>query len=821
MANAEASIGHAARCRELYEKALGLAKNDTRIMFDYAARMQMWGDFYRTERIFRDHLSGKPSDRKVRIMLGNLLASTERYEEAEYVLRKLIADFGTDTEASEALANIRIRQDLFDDALKISESMLPSAEIVRGRIFLEAGRYDAAIEAFGRVAGDSKHRVESLIGLGISNLRKKNTGTASEYFGQAAKSEPANITALFHLEFAKDANPSEVARRIIESGKWTPVQLAKFADMCVVNSMPGEAELFCRHAVGKDPDCFPAQICLAQILASSNRYGESLDIYNRLEAQLGATRKILIEKARVLSWSKQYRDAIREYTRLTELNPADPVPVREMARVAAWAKMMKDSMAYYAKLVTPTVDSRLSAVLAPILERTGDANLREACRILQKEKHLHDPPYQGFEEILAHRDTYLRNLSGADWETVASSLLEMEKDHQLQKKAWLESRAKYLQWCKKPVRAISTCEELLGIEPANHEAMFDYAQMLYSVGLHEKANKTYLELQRIDPSHNLVPVALETEEISTHPAVQLGETFWTEDGRGDISGISRVRTDITLDLPFWRQAHLSVSKNSWQEKTRYDDKTHGSEGATVAASFFPSRYFSGSASWTVKQYEDTDLTDTKSGHAGLAFNLRDYAKLDLEYRKTDELYNYFGMMQGLQADTWKIQLSSDITRALEAKAYAQYLDYSDENEGMYCLAAIGYAFTDHPRIFKMTVTGEYRDTKENYLALYYDNYTFLANIIHPYWCPRNYNAETLTLEWLHDLSSFFFHGAPRHYYDLKLSFSLDSEEDPAVRAEVEWRCEFLKHFAAGLRGIVHRSKLWDADGVSAEISYRF
>jgi len=162
---------------------------------------------------------------------------------------------------------------------------------------------------------------------------------------------------------------------------------------------------------------------------------------------------------------------------------------------------------------------------------------------------------------------------------------------------------------------------------------------------------------------------------------------------------------------------------------------------------------------------------------------------------------------------------SDITRKLEINGKARFLTYNDSNSGQHHFLSAGYAVTDHPRIFKVTLTGEYRDTKNENIYVYNGNN--LVNIIHPYWAPQNYTGTGITFEWRHDYSKLFFCGNELGFYDIKVSFGTDSENNPAAKIEAELHHEFYDHWTMSIKGMWHSSPKWSANGLWALLKYQF
>jgi len=49
----------------------------------------------------------------------------------------------------------------------------------------------------------------------------------------------------------------------------------------------------------------------------------------------------------------------------------------------------------------------------------------------------------------------------------------------------------------------------------------------------------------------------------------------------------------------------------------------------------------------------------------------------------------------------------------------------------------------------------------------------------------------------------------------------DTEHNPSIELRGEWHYEFLDHWTFSIKGLIHRSKLWDAEGVWADLRYQF
>ena len=295
---------------------------------------------------------------------------------------------------------------------------------------------------------------------------------------------------------------------------------------------------------------------------------------------------------------------------------------------------------------------------------------------------------------------------------VQQVLLELLPAYRVQKAAYLESQAKWLAWNKRFTPALDSYQELVKAEPGNQEALFDNAQVECSLGLCDREAKTYRDLLVIDPLHNLAGLALERQEIRSSPSLKMGHTYWEEKGRGQhaVSQIARNITDWTLDVPVNCENHLQVSAHRWFERPKDGPSRFWADGHTVGLNGLFNPYIRYDLSWTRKYYENSSIPDRNTGQAKLRFNLRDYANLGLGYERTNEIYNTFGIQQGTQANNFWVSLSSFLTRKLAVEAQARYISFNDNNQEQVYSFATSYDFTDHPRVFRVKLRGEYRDT---------------------------------------------------------------------------------------------------------------
>lgn len=820
IADIECELGHAKTCRDHYLRALELSQ-DPSIRTRFADRLNSWGDFYGAESLYRERLASHPDDRQTYLKLARTLASSQRYEEAEGIYKKLIFDGHGDAVVLLGYAELKFLERDFDASSKYAARALEADPLSEGGKRILAGSmvyrgdYAAARGIYQEIAAREPGSPRPFIDIGKVFLKENEHERAHEYFARAYRADREDPASLFFYNWPRSVRTREFISSTVVSENASSSDLVLWAGLFVEQGHYDEAIGIYRAALDRDPEYFPASIGLAEALSYDRRYDESIRLYQELAEDFPGNSKILIGLARVLGWSKQYDRSIALYQRITALNPADPVPRREMARTAMWGKLPSLSVTTYEEVLSPSVDSKLLERLRAIDNIDDDREMEGAYRRLSEAVSRGSiyEGYEGFKEVLDTRDT------GPVSRRAEEPMIELYPDYRIQRSFFLEKEAKDLSYNKRFARSLPLYESLLDVEPGNQEAHFDRAQALCALSLCREEGKAYERLLGIDASHSLARDALERQKLRGNPSLRFDYSYWKEEGRGDLARITRNRFDLTFNMPIECQYGLSVSAHRWLEHPDFTNRTYGASGFSLglAGAFNP--FVKAQTSWTHKRYDTTGLKARDSGHGTLWFNIYDIFRLETGYARTDELYNYFGLKQGVQADRLWAAFQSDITRKFEVGGRAEYIRYTDSNEGSFFGLSAGYAFTDHPRIFKVTLSGEFRNT------LHDNDYVYradtLSDIIHPYWTPRNYSAGSITFQWRHDLSNVFICGGEQHYYDVKTSFGTDSENNPYARLEAHWSYEFKKHWRTGIKGMVHSSPEWNATGVWATLGYRF
>ena len=809
LADVEAALGHAARARELYEKALALPEG-TELLPRYAQTMQLWGAFGRAIAIQRQQIAQGRAEARLPLALAYIAA--QRGAEAEGLLRGLLRE-GIAPQARLALARLKLEQEEPGAALEALKPLLVmsaptelTVEQAREAVVLAAlahkkrGAPQDGLALLSRLPSGVEPALRARLLMAAG--RKEE---ARALLTTARSTTPKDIDISFLALGEQAAAPDQLAA-LAAPGARTPAELTAWAAL-LAKSGQRAASLRClRAALAADAMYFPARMALAETLAADRQYTSALAELDRLAAAFPDSSKVLLTRARVLSWDKRYAEAQTAYAQLATADPTDPVPVREAARVHFWAKERGQALATYASLLAPPVDASLAGELGRVADATKDAPLGDIAASLSQAA-TQNSQYRRYERLSLGQE---HSISPESAPAVSRALDDLLPAYRIQKGAALEAEAKNLSFDRRFSRSLPVYGELLAFEPGNQEARFDQGQAACALGLCSQERQAYARLLEIDPMNSLAGAAQERLERRTAPALSLRHNIWHEEGRGSLARILRQRTDLGASASLADDHRLSLTQHRWYESPR-GTRSYEALGQTLAWEGVFSSSLRAAAAWTNKRYTMGDLDNVDTGRVRLEFNMDDAARLGLGYERVEELANHFALSQASLSDNLFADLLLTPVRDWEIAAELRGKNYSDGNLADMQKLSVSYSLTDHPRQLKATLSGERRNTQKKSEELYAG--ATLVDIRRPYWTPQDYTAGAFMLEWRHDLAKLEFCGAPQHWYALRAATGTDSENNPSVRFEAEWKYEFAQRWLLEAKGLVHRSPQWDADGL--------
>lgn len=824
LADVETALGHAASARLLYAKAVAQAAttaDKARLAERQTQAGKTWGAFGKAVVFWRKRAD--QGDAAARLPLALAYVAAQREAEAEGELRGMLlnAPDSPDGRAARlALARLKVNGEAFAEALEVLHPLLPGnapgdlppaqaheAVALAAQAHWRRGDPQTSLALLATLPAEAEP------GLRVRLLRASGRNAEARSVLARARAHHPRDPEISFLALGDEAASRPQLDALTAPDAHSPAELVAWSQLYAAQGWR-DAAIHCqRTALAADTDHFPARMALAETLAASRRYPEALTELDALATEFPDSSKVLLTRARVLSWDRRYADAQAAYAELSQADPGDPVPLREAARVHFWAKERPQALDAYALLLSPPVDAALAADLARTADAAGSQRLRGLAQDIAQSAEQ-GSQYHKYEALLpAGAQSSSLPEPGLD-----AALVRNLPAYRIQKAASLEARAKNASFDNRFARALPLYDKLLDFEPGNQEARFDQAQAACSLGLCSRERAAYARLLEIDPMHTLAGTALERLDRRTAPSLALRQNIWHEEGRGRLARILRLRTDLGVSATAHDDHRFSLTQHLWEESPRHA-KTYEAVGQTLAWQGVFTSTLRGDAAWTNKRYSMAALDNVDTGRIRLEVSLDDVARVGFGYERTEELANEYALRKAILSDTVFADLRMSPSREWDIAAEVRAKSYSDGNTGDMQRLAVGYLVTDFPRQLKAELSGERRNTDRQSQEVYAG--ADLVDILRPYWTPQEYTAAAFSLEWRHDLADLEFCGAPQHWYALRTTVGTDSENNPSVRLEAQWRYEFAGHWALEAKGLLHRSPKWDADGLWTGLGFGF
>lgn len=308
--------------------------------------------------------------------------------------------------------------------------------------------------------------------------------------------------------------------------------------------------------------------------------------------------------------------------------------------------------------------------------------------------------------------------------------------------------------------------------------------------------------------------------------------------------MARHRADLGIAIPVNCRHKLQLVAHRFVESPlKYGDTVEAS-GLSLEGVLVAGPYLSFSGGITRKVYDKSlritdfselaggnavqesfrvDLSDITYGYFNATVNLLNYATLELGYEKQEELANAVALAQGIYSETLRASLTVYPARRFEMGAGGAYKSYSDGNHGYMYGVAAGLSFTDHPRQIKGILSTEYRDTADTYQGCQAPaaQCSITDDFRHPYWTPEDYWKTAATIVFRHDLAADFFCGARAHFYDLRVSLAMESNQNHSLEIGALWQKEISDSIGVNASAMWHTSSEWDAAALSLGMFIRF
>ncbi|MFO7985644.1 MAG: AMIN domain-containing protein, partial [Desulfatiglandaceae bacterium] len=335
LADLEAGLGHSVRCRDLYLEAIQKSDNPETIRLKLANRMNMWGDFYRAEAIYRERLHAHPDDTETALQLAAVLRSSERYAESEGIYKELLAASLDPGKVLLEFARLKRLEKKAAAAEEWVEQFIdrhpddPEGLLLKADILFFQKRFEEALGIYSRLSNMTCCRVQGLLGMGKVYLEQGKSDLTQACFVRAHELEPRNVEVRYYLAGPNTATSDDFVNAQVKDRRNSAITLEKWARLYAEEGYNKIAIQCYEASLERDPDYFPSQIGLAEVLAIDHQYDRAVERFETLSQVFPDNRKILMGWARTLGWGRRYDQSIALYDKIHAMAPSDPVPRME------------------------------------------------------------------------------------------------------------------------------------------------------------------------------------------------------------------------------------------------------------------------------------------------------------------------------------------------------------------------------------------------------------------------------------------------------------------------------------------------------------
>jgi putative PEP-CTERM system TPR-repeat lipoprotein len=288
----------------------------------------------------------------------------------------------------------------------------PEVNFLRGQLYFDAGDYENAIDAFGRVLTINPNHPGALLLAASANVRENNLVTAQRQYSQFLAQQPGNLQAALQLgsvymQLGEPENAEQVARDTLKENEMNVKALGLLAMALSAQGMHADAAQVYEQVASLQPESADALVALGsqELVAGRADAGiERLRAAVALEPANSAARERLIEgllatkqideaaqaaaayieqapesaraavyQGRVQLQQQDYDGARTAFERALTLEPGNIAASGGMAALAVLNKDLEGAReAFQAALEKNPGDLLTSMNLAVILEQEGD-----------------------------------------------------------------------------------------------------------------------------------------------------------------------------------------------------------------------------------------------------------------------------------------------------------------------------------------------------------------------------------------------------------------------------------------------------------------
>lgn len=754
------------------------------------------GEWVASQSIFELMLLENASDYEVRIRLAMLRREMGDYQQAKAELRKIPLDTPQGSRARLELALALIGQGRPADAAGICASLVSqspndvSSVLGLVRAQLEMGAFQQAKAACQRFIED--HPTDNMaIGqvqvlLAKAHLMEGNAVQAARIY-QIALTEPTvHAPEVFYgLALARgrgvDYAAGEMAlmsSTVVSSGEDLRLRI-ELGKLALGDQDHLRAVGYLSNVLRWQPDNVGAMVLLGEAQSMALKAGVDVDPVRTFTTALarnpGNTRARLgLARAHVVT--REFDLAIAEYDSLVAQDAGYSFAKREYARALFWDHRYEDAYDAYDELIAGL------PMEATTVDVFGNGSPGSGVRA--------ESDFQAELELSAAVRLELESKVNRDW---------------------------------RPARAIKALEQLLVLEPANQEALFDLAQLYHRRGRTSKAIDTYEELIELSGGHHEAQTAMRGAYREISPRVDvitgsedrsgrdglavvneswgLGDISFPMGDRDDFAGIGLGRRTYEAGKDVAINANVLRAFGS----TRIGDRTK-IDGRLEIPSYDLDDYM------TSRVYYDTGVSYVSDSETSVAVRLFNEPLVE----------NYKTMQYDIHRAGARVGLTQKLSRKIDYGGSLMFANYSDDNNEVEANLYAAYQFMPSPMEFRMLLKADFENfADENPAIAGPGTLDTLGSGDTPYFAPKGYSVYSLQMDWKHQFGADWFTGSKDMFYQASGRTAFDSNSVGYYEFNIGAAYDFTDWFGvhAGIRLL--RSSAIDVTTTNAMVVIRW
>ena len=765
--------------------------------------------------------------RKYQLALAQLYHLTGEWVASQSIFEMMLLEKGEDYEVRIRLAMLRREKGDFQQAkaelrkVPLATPQGPRARLELALTLISQGRATDAVGICSALAAQRPNDVDVVLGLVRAQLEMGAIPQAKATCQRFVDGHPSDnmaigqVRVLLAKAHLQEGNAVQAAR-IYQMALSEPTVHApevfyglSLARTRGVNSAAGEMALMSSTVVSSGEDV-RLRIELGKLALGDQDHRRARGyLSNVLRWQPNnITAMVLLGEAQSLALKAGFEESpVRTFATALARNPGNTRARLGLARAYVIQREFDLAIAEYDALVAQDANYAFAK--------------REYARALYWD-HRYEEAFQAYDELIAGLPTEALAVdvfgSGSPG-FGARAEYDFEAELELSEAVRLELAAKVNRdW--RPAVASKALEQLVVLEPANQEALFDLAQLDHRRGHTSRAIHQYEELVKLSGGHREATQALAgaKREISSRVDVITGSE--DRSGRDGLAVIKESWTLSDISFPLGDRADyagIGLGRRS------YDAGDNVILNANVLRVFGSSEVGKSTVidgRVEIPSYDmEGFLRERIYYDMGVRYTSDSEMAIDARLFSEPVLENVETMRRDLNRSGARFGLSKKSSRRVDYGGSLMFANYSDDNSQLEANLYAAYEFNPAPMEFRMLLKADFENFSNENSVLSDPGQLSMADT--PYFAPKGYSVYSLQMDWKHQFGEDWFTGSKEMYYRASGRAALDANSVGYYEFDMGAAYDFTDWFGvrAGVRLL--RSSAIDMTTTNALIVVRW